>query len=64
MQLKPELHNVKRENLNNNDYSMEIKKLANSLAAVVVLVEDIDLVSMTLNNPSKEYHQFVTSIGV
>ena len=49
---------MQRENLNINDYSMKVKKLASSLPYVSALVEDDDLVSLTLNGLNREYCQF------
>ena len=49
MQLKKELHNVQREAMNINDYSMKVKKLAFSLASIGTPMEDDDLVYVTLN---------------
>ena len=54
MQLKQELHNAQRENMNTNDYSMKLQKLVDSLASIGVPIEDDVLVSMTLNGLSKE----------
>lgn len=64
IQLKKELHNVQRENMNINDYPMKANKLADSLASLSTQIEDIDVVSVTLNGLGKEYCQFQISIGV
>ena len=42
MQLKQELHNVQRENLNINDYSMNMNNLVDALASIGIPVEDDD----------------------
>ena len=62
MQLKQELHNVKKMQLSINDYSLKVKGLVDALASIGSPVEDDDLVSVTLNGLSKEYDQFQTSI--
>ena len=62
MQLKQELHNVKKMQLSINDYSLKVKGLADALASIGSPVEDDDLVSVILNGLSKEYDQFRTSI--
>ena len=54
----------KGENLNINDYSMKLKKHADSLASISAPIEDDDLVYMTLNDLNRKYCQFWTSIGV
>ena len=50
--------------MNINDYSMKVKKLVDSLASIGALIEDDDLVFVTLNGLGREYCQFWTSIGV
>ena len=47
MQLKQELHNVQRKNLNINEYSLKVKGLADSLVSIRAPVDDEDLVSVT-----------------
>ena len=63
IQLKQESHNVKRKHLNTNECSMKVKIHINSLGSIGVLVDDEDLVSITLNGLGREYAQFRTSIG-
>ncbi|MDM1658961.1 retrotransposon gag domain-containing protein, partial [Escherichia coli] len=58
MQLKQELHTVKKMQLSINDYSLKVKGLADALASIGSPVEDDDLVSVTLNGLSKEYDEF------
>ena len=64
MQLKQELHNVQRNNLSINEYSLKVKGLADSLGLIGEPIDDEDLVSMSLNGLGREYAQFQTSIGV
>ncbi len=64
MQLKQELHNLQKNKMNINDYSTKVKNLADALASIGALVDDEDLVAMTLNGFGKDYSQFCTSIAV
>ena len=64
MQFKQELHNVQRNKLNINEYSMEVKGLEDSFGSIGAPIDDEDLVSMTLSGFGREYAQFQTSIGV
>ena len=57
-------NNVQRENTNINDYSMIVKKLADSLASIGAPIKDDDLVFVTLNGIGKEYYQSQIFIGV
>ena len=47
-----------------NDYHMKVKKIVDVLASIGSLVEDDDLVFVTLNGLRKDYAQFRTSISV
>jgi len=64
MQLKQELHNLQKNKTNINDYSTTVKNLANVFASIGTLVDDEDLVAVTLNELGKNYSQFHTSITV
>jgi hypothetical protein len=64
MQLKQELHNLQKNKMNINDYSIKVKNLANALASIGALVDDEDLVVVTLNGLGKDYSQFRISIAV
>jgi hypothetical protein len=55
MQLKQELHNLFILKMNINDYSTKVKNLANALASIRTLVDDEDLVGVTLNGLVKDY---------
>ena len=55
MQLKEELHNVQRNKININEYFTKVNGLAYSLGSIRALIDDKDLVSMTLNGLGKEY---------
>jgi hypothetical protein len=50
--------------MNISDYSTKVKNLANALASIGALVDDEDLVVVTLNGLGKDYSQFLTSIVV
>jgi hypothetical protein len=56
MQLKQELHNLQKNKMNISDYSTKVKNLANVLASIGALVDDEDLVAMTLNGLGKDYN--------
>jgi hypothetical protein len=64
MQLKQELHNLQKNKMNINDYSTKVKSLANVLTSIRALIDDEDLLAMTLNGLGKNYNQFHTSIAV
>jgi hypothetical protein len=64
MQLKQELHNLQKDKMNINDYSTKVKNLADALASIGALVDDEDLVAVTLNGLGKNYSQFRISIAV
>jgi len=64
MQLKQELHNLQKNKMNINDYFTKVKNLANALAFIGALVDDEDLVAVTLNSLGKDYSQFCISIIV
>jgi hypothetical protein len=64
MQLKQELHNLQKNKMNINDYFTKVKNLANALAFIRALVDDEDLVAVTLNSLGKDYSQFCISIIV
>ncbi len=64
MQLKQELHNLQKNKMNINDYSTKVKNLADALASIGALIDDEDLVAVTLNGLGKDYSQFRTSIAV
>jgi hypothetical protein len=50
--------------MNINDYSTKVKNLVDGLASVGALVDDEDLVAVTLNGLGKYYSQFGISIVV
>ncbi len=64
MQFKQELHNLQKNKMNINDYSIKVKNLVNALASIKAPVDDEDLVVVTLNGLGKNYSQFRTSIIV
>jgi len=64
MQLKQELHNLQKNKMNISDYFKKVKNLADALAFIGTLIDDEDLVVMTLNGLGKDYSQFRTSIVV
>ncbi len=64
MQLEQELHNLQKNNMNINDYSTKVKNLADALVSIRALVDDEDLVVVTLNGLGKYYSQFCTSIAI
>jgi len=45
MQLKQELHNLQKNKMNINDYSIKVKNLADALAFIGAPVDDEDLVA-------------------
>ncbi len=50
--------------MNISDYSAKVKNLADVFASIGALVNDEDLMAMTLNGFGKYYSQFHTSILV
>jgi len=64
MQLKQELHNLQKNNMNINDYSTKVKNLADVRASIGAPVDDEDLVVVTLNGLGKDHSQFCISIVV
>ncbi len=64
MQLKQELHNLQKNKMNISDYSTKVKNLTYVLASIGALVNDEDLVVVTLNGLGKYYSQFRTSIVI
>jgi hypothetical protein len=50
--------------MNINNYSTKVKNLADVLASIGALVDDEDLMAVTLNGLKKYYSQFHTSIIV
>jgi hypothetical protein len=50
--------------MNISDYSTKVKNLANALASIGAIVDDEDLVAITLNGLRKDYTQFHTAIIV
>jgi len=50
--------------MNINDYFAKVKNLVDVLASIRALVDDEDLVVVTLNGLGKDYSQFCTSIVV
>jgi hypothetical protein len=64
MQLKQELHNLQKNKMNISDYSTKVKNLVDPLASIGALVDDEDLMAMTLNGLGKDYSQFCTSIAI
>jgi ketopantoate reductase len=50
--------------MNISDYSTKVKNLADVLTSIRTLVDDEDLVVVTLNGLGKYYSQFRTSIRV
>jgi hypothetical protein len=55
MQLKQELHNLQKNKMNINDYSTKVKTLADVFASIGALIDDQDLVAVTLNGFGKNY---------
>jgi hypothetical protein len=41
--------------MNINDYSLKVKNLANALTSIGALIDDEDLVAVTLNGLRKDY---------
>jgi predicted ester cyclase len=64
MQFKQELHNLQKNKMNISDYSTKVKNLIGALEFIRALVDDEDLMDVTLNGLGKYYSQFRTSIAV
>jgi hypothetical protein len=64
MQLKQKLHNFQKNKMNIGDYSTKVKTLTDALAYIGALVDDEDLMVVTLNGVGKDYIQFRTSIAI
>ncbi len=64
MQFKQKLHNLQKNKMNMSDYSTKVKNLGDALASIGALIDDEDLMAMTLNGLGKDYNQFRTSIVV
>jgi hypothetical protein len=64
MQLKQELHNLQKNMMNISDYSTKVKNLADVFASIRTLVDDENLMAVTLNGLGKNYSQLCTSIAV
>jgi ribosomal protein S30 len=56
MQLKQKIHNLQKSKMNISDYSTKVKNLANALASIGTLVDDEDLVAVTLNGLGRDYN--------
>jgi hypothetical protein len=54
----------RKKKMNINDYSTKVKNLVDVLAFIGTLVDDEDLVAVTLNELGKYYSQFFISIIV
>jgi len=50
--------------MNINDYSTKVKSLVDVPTSIGALINDEDLVAMTLNGLEKNYNQFHTSIAI
>jgi hypothetical protein len=50
--------------MNINDYSTKAKNLTDNFASIGAIIDDEDLVAMTLNGLGKDYSQFCSSIVV
>jgi mitochondrial fission protein ELM1 len=55
MQFKQKLHNLQKNKMNISDYSIKVKTLTNALASIRALVDDEDLVAVTVNGLGKDY---------
>lgn len=64
LQLKQDLHDVKKGNLNINDYALKVKSIVEKLGSIGVTVDHDDLVAVILNGLGKDYKPFQTSIAV
>jgi soluble cytochrome b562 len=64
MQLKQKLHNLQKNKLNISDYSTKVKNLVDALTTIRALIDDEDLMAVTLNGLRKDYSQFRSSIAI
>ena len=64
LQLKQQLNEVKKGSLSINDYVLKIRGLTDQLGSIGVVVDDDDLLLVTLQGLGKEYKPFETSIAV
>jgi hypothetical protein len=55
MQFNQELHNLQKNKLNINNDFMMVKNLANVIPSIGALLDDDDLVVVTLNGLKKNY---------
>jgi len=55
MQFKQKLHNLLKNKMNINDYSTKVKNITNALASIRALIDDEDLMAVTLNGLRKDY---------
>jgi len=55
MQFKQELHNLKKNKMNINDCSINVKNLVDVLGFIGTSINDEDLMVMTLNGFGKDY---------
>jgi len=55
IQFKQELHNLQKKKININDYFTKVKNLADAFASIGTLVDDDDLMAVTLNGLGKDY---------
>ena len=62
IQLKNELHTVKKKNMSISDYTLKIKSICESLASINVAVDDYDKVEVCLHCLGPQYKSFKTSI--
>ncbi len=58
------MHNLQKNKMNIIDYSTKVKNLADALASIAALVDDEDLMVVTLNGLGKDFSQFRTSIVI
>ncbi len=64
MQFKQEFHNLQKNKMNINDCSTKVENFVDVLASIGALIDDEDLVAMTLNGLGKDYNQFHISIVI
>jgi hypothetical protein len=50
--------------MNISEYFTKVKNFAYAFTSIVALVDDENLIAITLNGPRKDYSQFRTSITV
>ncbi len=62
MELKQELHNLQKNKMNIIEYFTKVKNLVDVLTSIGALVDDENLMAVTLNGLRKHYCQFHTSI--